>query len=93
MDDPALAQITRLLGLPRGSVAAGQARDLVGERCPALASALMEEVAASDDVVDSASALAYLEDRLNALQKYLTAECAEEVRRLCRETVAGWRLA
>ena len=90
MDDPALVQITRLLGLPRGRLSAGRAREAVGARCSDLAAALVEELVASDDVVGAESALAYLEDRLVTLGAYLPDACAEAIRRLTLEAVEGW---
>jgi len=47
-------------------------RSLVDERLEALARALLAEAVANDDVIDAASARAYLEDRLAFLGDLLT---------------------
>jgi hypothetical protein len=90
MDDPALVQIARLLGLPRGSLTADRAPDLIAERCEQFAAALIEETAASDDVTDAPSATAYLEDRLRVLDPYIPSPCADSVRSELAKTTAGW---
>ena len=65
-------------------------RALVEERLDHVAQALVEEAAASDDVIDAASALAYLEDRLRTLGDVITPEQAERLRGTFGERTAGW---
>ena len=65
-------------------------RSLIDERLDDLAHALMAEAAASDDVIDVASAGAYLEDRLRTLGDVFTAQQADRLRATFREGTAGW---
>jgi hypothetical protein len=65
-------------------------RAFLDERMDAIASALIAEAAASDDVVDRASAGAYLEDRLRTLGDLLSEEQAAWVRTLFRDGTAAW---
>lgn len=65
-------------------------RALVGERLDHVARGLVEEAAASDDVIDAASAIAYLEDRLRTLDDLLTSQQADRIRAAFREHTAGW---
>lgn len=65
-------------------------RGLVAERIDSIAQALVEEAAASDDVIDSSSAATYLEDRLRTLADVLTSGQAEQLRAAFRERTAGW---
>lgn len=63
---------------------------LIDERLAELAQALVEEAAASDDVLDTSSAQAYLEDRLRTLGDLLTPEQSERVQAEFRRRTAGW---
>jgi len=63
---------------------------LLDERLDAIARALVEEAAASDDVTGSASALSYLEDRLATLGDLFSAEQAERLRFAFRERTKAW---
>jgi hypothetical protein len=90
MDDAALVQITRLLGLPRGSLGPEDAMSAASARCHDLATALVEEMAASDDVTGPDSATAYLEDRLAVLARYLPSDCIDEVRRTGYQAAERW---
>ena len=65
-------------------------RTLIEERLDHIARALVEEAAASDDVIDVASAEAYLEDRLRTLADLLTREQAERLRAAFREGTREW---
>jgi hypothetical protein len=59
-----LAQLARLLGAAAEDRDVRRLRALLDERLERLTRGLLEEAVASDDVVDAASAAAYLEDRL-----------------------------
>lgn len=95
-----LLQIARLIGVDCFAQRFGPARtaepedgalrDLVEERLEHIAGALVEEAAASDDVIDVESAASYLEDRLRTLGDLLAAEQAERVRTAFRERTSAW---
>lgn len=95
-----LLQIARLIGIdaftqrfgpPQTATpdAAGL-RVLVDERLDAVASALVEEAAASDDVTDQAGARSFLEDRLRTLGDLLSAEQAARLREAFVERTSAW---
>jgi hypothetical protein len=65
-------------------------RAFIEDRLEHIARTLLEEAAASDDVIDAASAGAYLEDRLRTLSDLLTAQQAERLRAAFQEGTAGW---
>ena len=65
-------------------------RALVRERIDHVARGLVEEAAASDDVIDTASAIAYLDDRLRTLDDLLSPQQADRIRSAFREGTAGW---
>lgn len=82
---------TQRLGPPQTAEPEAEALcTLIEERLEHLARRLVEEAAASDDVIDSASAAAYLEDRLGTLADLLTPEQADRIRAAFRERTAGW---
>jgi hypothetical protein len=87
----ALVQIARLLGddgLRHASdveVAAA-----VEHGFSRLADALVDEAAASDDVIDRKSALVYLDDRLSFLGALLEEGQRGRLREALVERVAGW---
>jgi len=95
-----LHQIARLVGLDAFVVRFGppdradpdpQAlRALIDERCEEIAAALVEEAAASDDVIDPESAQAYLDDRLRTLDDLLTPEQAERLLTAFIGKTSGW---
>ena len=95
-----LLQLARLVGGDSFSERFGPAqtaepelvalRALVGERLEQIAEALVAEAAASDDVLDQASALVYLEDRLSAFDTLISAEQIERLRAAFRELIASW---
>jgi hypothetical protein len=95
-----LLQLARLVGLeafvdrfgpPQTAEPDGDAlRSLIEERLDHLARRLVEEAVASDDVIDVASAEAYLDDRLRTLGDLLGEEQAERLRAAFREETAGW---
>jgi hypothetical protein len=95
-----LLQLARLVGIeafserfgpPQTADPAPDAlRTLIEERLDAIAHALIEEAAASDDVTDVTSAQAYLEDRLATLGDLLSDEQAERLREAFRVATKGW---
>jgi hypothetical protein len=95
-----LTQLARLLGLdafverfgPPQSArpAEGDLRALIAERLDHIATALVDEAAASDDVIDGASAQAYVEDRLRTLADALDAEQTEHLRQTFHERTREW---
>jgi Lon protease-like protein len=95
-----LLQLARLAGIdvfterfgPPQSAApdADALRRLVDERLDAIARALVEEAAASDDVTNAAGAQSYLEDRLATLGDLFSAEQAERLRAAFAERTKGW---
>jgi phosphoglycolate phosphatase-like HAD superfamily hydrolase len=95
-----LLQLARLAGVeafrerfgPPQAAHPGEAelRAFVGARLDEIARRLVEEAAASDDVIDRASAAAYLEDRLGTLGDLFSKEQAARVRTRFGEETAGW---
>jgi hypothetical protein len=94
-----LAQLARLLGaeeLHRAlaredeGIDAGRLQALLEEGLERLARGLLEEAAASDDVVDAASAETYLEDRLAFFGELLSEGQRQRVRELYLEAVRRW---
>ena len=96
-----LLQLARLVGLDAFTERIGPPREvdapdmdalrsLIEERLDHIAHTLVAEAAASDDVIDAASAGAYLEDRLRTLGDLFTAQQAERIRAAFREGTAGW---
>ena len=65
-------------------------RGLIGERLDQIARRLIEEAAASDDVIDAASAGVYLDDRLLTLADLLAPDQVERVRAIFQEQIAHW---
>ena len=65
-------------------------RALIDERLDHVAGSLVEEAAASDDVIDISSAEAYLEDRLGTLGELLTKEQTARLREAFKKSTAGW---
>ena len=102
-----IRQLARLLGdealpasLPTGlSAGEGALSDEQSERLrasveaglPRIARGLLEEAVASDDVVDAASADAFLEDRLLFLGDLLTEEQRRAIREEYRTASRRWR--
>lgn len=87
----------RQLGLPPGQLPpsltpeqATTARALTAARADDIARALLEEAVACDDVIDAASALAYLEDRLAFLAELLSEETRSRVRERYEDVARGW---
>ena len=87
----------RRLGLPSGQLPpaltpeqAATVHDLTAARADDIARALLEEAAACDDVIDAASAFAYLEDRLAFLAGLLSEESRSRVREGFASVARGW---
>ena len=95
-----LLQLARLIGSHAFSERFGAAasaepdpdglRALIDERLDAIAQALVEEAASSDDVTDAAGALSYLEDRIDTLGDLLSGEQADSIRVKFGERTSGW---
>ena len=95
-----LLQLARLAGIgafterfgPPASAQpdAAALRALVDERLDAIAAALVEEAAASDDVTGVASGASYLEDRLTTLGDLLSKQQAEALRAAFAERTKEW---
>jgi hypothetical protein len=95
-----LRQLARLLGhdvfvarfgpIERANPDEQALRELIDERCDEMAAALVAEAAASDDVIDPASAQAYLDDRLRTLDDLLTPEQAERLLTAFIGKTSGW---
>lgn len=66
-------------------------RTAVDAGLPRIAQGLLEEAVASDDVVDAASADAFLEDRLHFLGDLLTEEQRGAIREEYRQASGRWR--
>lgn len=95
-----LLQLARLLGADAFAERFGPPQEaepdpaalhaLIDERLDDIAHRLLEEAAASDDVIDADSAQTYLEDRLATLGDLLTAEQAARLREAFRAQTKGW---
>jgi len=82
---------TQRFGAPQSAEPdAAALRSLVDERLDAIAQALVEEAAASDDVTDAASAASYLEDRLTTLGDLLSSEQGDRLRAAFAERTRDW---
>ena len=68
----------------------GELSGLVTGRLDQIAQGLIDEAAASDDVIDAASAQAYVDDRLQTLGDLLTAEQSAALRATFSDATAGW---
>ena len=90
-DPEALTQLARLLGvesLRDSSAEAVQAG--FDARFTHLVHALVDEAAASDDVIDCESAMAYIEGRLRFLGPLLTEEQQSRLYEALREKIEAW---
>jgi len=85
-----LTQLARLLGAAGDGLDVRRLRALLDERLDRLARGLLEEAVASDDVVDAASAEAYLEDRLAFFGDILTEEQRGRVKEAYMQAVRRW---
>ena len=90
-DPEALAQMARLLGDESLRLAAAEdVRTEAERRLPMLVDGLLAEAAASDDVVDRESALAFLADRLAFLGPLLSEDQRERVWEALVAKVEAW---
>jgi hypothetical protein len=90
-DPEALAQLARLLGDERLRRASIEEVQLAIDRGSAiLTEGLVNEAAASDDVTDRASGIAFLEARLQFLQPLLTREQHTRLHEAIEEKLASW---
>ncbi len=85
-----LRQLARLLRLREPPASAAEARALAREQSEALADALFDEAAASDDVVGRDSARSYLELRLAHLSGLLDEETRQRVRERFERRLSNW---
>ena len=95
-----LLQLARLVGIDAFTERFGSAQTadpdpaalqaLVDERLDALADALVAEAAASDDVLDKASARAYLDDRLTTLGDLLSDGQRAALRDAFAQRIEAW---
>jgi hypothetical protein len=85
-----LTQLARLLGAAVEGLDVQRLRTLLDERLDRLARGLLEEAVASDDVVDAASAEAYLEDRLAFFGGLLSEEQRGWVKELFMAAAGRW---
>lgn len=95
-----LTQLARLLGRPdllswelELPPSPGQRAELaraVDEGFDGLVQGLLEEAAASDDVLDVASADVFIEDRLAFLGELLSEDQCHRLREACRRVTEGW---
>ena len=69
---------------------AGALASLVDERLDQIAQGLIEEAVASDDVIDAASAQAYLDDRLRTLGDLFTPGQSAAIRTAFQTATEGW---
>jgi hypothetical protein len=85
-DPEALAQLSRLIGEPLSPTATqADVQRVIENRVEALRDGILAEAAASDDVLDEASALEFVEARLDDLAKWLSE--AQKIRLL--ESIRG----
>jgi hypothetical protein len=90
-DPEAQAQIARLLG-DEGLKAAGAAElhTAVDAGFTRLVEGLVMEAGASDDVIDRASALAFLDDRLRFLEPVIDREQRQRLREVLEAKLETW---
>ena len=87
----ALAQIARLLGEERLRTARLEdVRSAVDARFASLVEGVLAEAAASDDVTDRDSALAFIHDRVRFLEPLLRDDQRELLMKELAESVASW---
>jgi hypothetical protein len=85
-----LAQLARLLGVAAEGLDVRPLPALLDERLDRLARGLLEEAIASDDVVDAASAEAYLDDRLTFFGDILTEQQRGRVKEFFMAATGRW---
>ena len=87
--DVRLIQLARILGIPSDSdeAAVQAAASASPDR---LAEALFQEAADSDDVIDSESAVAYMEARLEYLADFIPATARQPIRERFAGRLTAW---
>jgi hypothetical protein len=86
-----LAQLARMLGDDALRAASEeQVRDAVERHFDALVDALVEEIAASDDVSGRGSALDYAERRIDGLSEVIGLAIAARLRQAISARLADW---
>jgi hypothetical protein len=86
-----LADFTARFGPPQTAQPDdGDLRALIDEHLDGIGGRLLDEAVVSDDVIDRASADAYLEDRLATFGDLLTEAQAERLRATFRAGTASW---
>lgn len=90
-DPEALTQLSRLLGeeLSPGTTST-EVQHAVEQRFEVLTRGLIAEAAASDDVFDRESAMAFLEARLFDLRTWLTDDQRSRLRDALRGKIESW---
>lgn len=90
--DVRLTQLARILGIPSDSDEA--AVKAAASASPGrLAEALFQEAADSDDVIDTESAVAYMEARLEYLSPLLPDDAKGGIRAGFHERIKAWEVA
>ncbi|HEX5370811.1 MAG TPA: hypothetical protein VFY10_15495 [Dehalococcoidia bacterium] len=90
-DPEALAQLARLLGDERLRAASStELGAAVDEHFDALVAGLADEAAASDDVIDQASALEFLKVRLDFLGALLSSEQTSRLWQAVQAKIEAW---
>jgi hypothetical protein len=90
-DPEALAQIARLLGNDALRTATGlEVRAATSANLERLAAGLVAEAAASDDVTDRESAIAFLEMRLRFLKGLLDEETGTRLWQVVQDKIDAW---
>lgn len=88
--DVRLTQLARILGLPSAQLNEAAVKAAVSSRPAELGAALFEEAVASDDVMDEASARAYLAARLEVLGELVGDVAREAVVAEFERRVGAW---
>lgn len=87
----ALAQLARLLRDPAiRNASHDSVSSAIDQHFQVLVDSLVDETAASDDVLDRDSALSYVESRVIFLSSVLTPEQARKLREAATERLATW---
>jgi hypothetical protein len=90
-DPEALAQLARLLGDERLRAARdNELHDAVDAHFESLVAGLIDEAAASDDVIDRTSALEFLAARLEYLRTLLSSEQTSRLSQAVQAKIEAW---
>lgn len=88
--DVRLIQLARILELPADGTDEAAVRAAASARPEDLAEALFYEAASSDDVIDTPSARAYLDARLDFLGDLIPPEAVPVIRARFEERLRAW---